>query len=273
MREVGQSTRALIVILGILTITCRETRARPQRRAVYVQDPTVLMTSGPGHDRLLALVDSRTISDVVPYGLGPLLESAAGRAVLAMWIADLHAHGARVIVPIAHPSRLVSFDALFREQPAAFVDGVITELEFWNADDRAAAFATMLSLVGEMRARATKWSNRALQVGAYLGYPTEIEAARLTPMLDFVFLNYSVSTPERAWPKTYATGSLRTRYAAFEAIERWPIFYATGEVDMKASLTARGLASAEQVFVRDSKRDQARAPEGFAYFTFEALPD
>jgi len=231
------------------------------------------MTAGAAHDRLLALVDSRTISDVVPYGLGPLLENAAGRAIIATWIADLHAHGARVVVPIAGASRLVSFDVLFREQPAAFVDGVITELEFWNAEDRAAAFATMLSLVGEMRARATTWSNRALRVGAYLGYPTENEAAQLVTALDFVFLNYSVTTPERAWLKTYATGSLRTRYAAFGAIERWPIFYATGEVDMKASLRSRGLASVEHVFIRDSERDRARAPEGFAYFTFEALPD
>ncbi|MGE0402729.1 MAG: hypothetical protein AB7T06_38855 [Kofleriaceae bacterium] len=231
-----------------------------------------VLSSGALRDRLSASLESRTITDVVPYGLGPLLENPGGRAALAMWIDDLHARGARIVLPIAATSRLVALDGLFREHPASYVDGVITELEFWNAEDREAAFAGMLALVSEMRARRSTWGNRALRVGAYLGYPTDREAARLASELDFVFLNYSVTSPERAWSKTSATGSLRARYAAFRSIERWPIFYATGEVDMKPALASRGPAVVERVFVRDSARDRERAPEGFAYFTFEAMP-
>lgn len=263
---------ALMVILATVPITCRESQANPQRRAVYVQDPTALMASNAARQRLIGLIDSRAVSDVVPYGLGPLLENPSGRAIVAMWIDDLHAHGARVIAPIANASRLVAFDAVFREHPASYLDGVITEFEFWNSEERSTAFDTMLALVAEMRSRRGTWANRALRVGAYLGRPTASEAARLATQLDFVFLDYSVTAPDRAWAKTYPSGSLRDRYRAFAAIERWPIFYATGEVDMRATLRAHGLVAAEQVFVRDSGRDHERPPEGFAYFTFEALP-
>lgn len=266
-----------MVILALFAITCRESRATPRRRAVYVQDPAAVVQPGPARDRLHALLESRTISDVVPYGLGPLLENAAGRAVLARWIDDLHARGARVIAPIAHASRLVALDVMVREHPGSYLDGLITELEYWRAEDRPAAFASMLSLIGEMRARAITWSNPALKIGAYLGYPTAIEAERMARSLDFVFLNYSVTAPERAWAKTHASSSLRDRYKWFvEArVEAWPIFYATGEVDMRAALKSRGIAAAERTFdtaVATDPELSRFAPAGFAYFTFEAMP-
>lgn len=267
---------ALIAFLGIFAIGCRESQANPGRRAMYVQDPAALMVRGAAHDRLIALLDSRAVTDVVPYGLGPLLENAGGRIIVAMWIDDLHARGARVIAPIAGTNRLVALDALFHEHPGSYLDGVITELEFWNGDDRAASFATMLALIGEMRTRVATWGNRALRVGAYLGYPTTAEATQLAAVLDFVFLNYSVTAPERAWSKSHAaSGSMRSRYAAFASIERWPIFYATGEVDMRAALKSRGIAAAERTFLSAVAADPQLSrfpPAGFAYFTFEAMP-
>jgi hypothetical protein len=250
--------------------------AEPTRRAMYVQNPTALTSDRAARKRLYAQLESRAVCDIVPYGLGPLLETAAGRTILAALLDDLHAHGARVIAPIASIRRLASFDDLFREHPAVFVDGVITESEYWNASDRTAAFDTFTALLAEMRGRTSTWNNRALQVGAYLGYPTATEAAAIATQVDFVYLNYAVSSPDHAWTKTFATrGSLRARYAAFTQVERWPIFYATGEVDMRASLKTRGLAAAERTFTSAVAADpelSRYAPTGFAYFTFETMP-
>jgi hypothetical protein len=85
-----------------------------------------------------------------------------------------------------------------------------------------------------------------------------------------------MSPGERAWTKSYtATGSLRSRYAAFTSIECWPIFYASGEVDMRAALKSRGIAAAERTFVSAVGADPDLSrflPAGFAYFTFEAMP-
>ena len=87
---------------------------------------------------------------------------------------------------------------------------------------------------------------------------------RAVGVVDFVFVDASVSSPERAWPR------VRERFAWFSAahVAVWPIFYATGEVDMNAALRANGLAQAEARFRSDSS---ARAA-GYAYFTFEATP-
>ncbi len=276
MREVDRWPNPLMVFLALTLLACtaRSAIAEGPRRAVYVTDPTSLTVDGPARRDFLALIDQKAITDVVPYGLGGLLEGRDGRRVLASWIDDLRARGARVIVPVASGRRLGALDVLFREHASTSIDGVITELEYWNAttDSRTAAFEAFTSLLGEMRARRSSWAHPSLRVGAYLGYPTPAEASAIVALVDFVFLSYAVNTPESAWSKTFATrGSLRARYAAFRQIERWPIFYARGEVVMKAAQTTRGRAVAERVFLRDSRREREGAPAGFAYFTLEAM--
>jgi hypothetical protein len=242
---------------------------------VYVRDAAAL-TSGE-HRRLLRLVDSREVTDVAPYGLGPLLSTRAGRAAVAKRIDELHTHGARVIVPIAGADRLRALDLLAAEHPTTYVDALVTELEFWNRrDDRARAFEETMQLISEMRA----WARRArhvAEVGVYLGYPTRDEAARLAAAIDFAYLNYSVASPKRAWNHVHASSSLRARYAMFAGtrVALWPIFYATGEVDMRRALETSGVAGAEAAFIADQRADRelaSVAPAGFVYFTLEAMP-
>ncbi len=198
-----------------------------------------------------------------------------------MWVNELHRCGARVILPIAGADRLTALDGLVAEYPEIWFDGLITEHEFWNRPDRAAAFSELIALIAGLRIRSKVWTTqgRTISIGVYLGYPTAAEASTLAGVVDFVFLDYSVRAPELAWNHVHATGgSLRERFAWFSAagLEIWPIFYATGEVDMRPSLASRGTTAAERALLGDLAADRELAASsiaGFSYFTFEAMPD
>jgi hypothetical protein len=170
---------------------------------------------------------------------------------------------------------------LVEEHPRVWFDGLVTEHEYWNRVDRAAALDELLALLATMRAQAAAWTvdGRSPAIGAYLGYPTAAEARRLAAAVDFVFLDYSVRTPARAWHHVHGRGGpLRERFAWFAraGVDVWPIFYAAGEVDMQPALRAEGLAGAEARFREDLAADAElgeRRVTGFVYFTVEALPD
>lgn len=250
-------------------------------RAMYVRDAAGLLGPEGGRAHLSDLVAAGRVADVVPYGAGPLLATVEGRVTLAGWIDELHRRGGHVIVPIAGAERLAELDRLIAEHPVIWIDGLVSEYEFWNRADRAVALDELLGLLQAMRARGARWPQpiAPLRVGAYLGYPTAAEATRLAAALDFVFLDYTVAAPELAWGHVHATGGpLRDRFAWFASVgvEVWPIFYATGEVDMRAALRSRGTSAAEARFRADLAADpdySGLAVAGFAYFTVEAMPD
>lgn len=248
---------------------------------MYVRDAVLLTTTPPSRARLDRLLDQKSVTEVIPYNLGPMLATVADREGAARWIDELHRHGARVIIPIAARERLGELASLFAEHPSTWIDGMVTELEFWNRADRTIAFEEMLSLLGAMRASAKQWqrSGRPVLVGAYLGYPDQMEAARLAMVLDFAYVDYSVDSPARAWSWVHAKGGpLRQRFGwlAAAGVDVWPIFYAAGEVDMSIALRNDGTGAAEARFRTDLAADPdygKLAPAGFVYFTFEAMPD
>ena len=252
------------------------------RRAVYVGDAAALLAAPAERARLTRLAASGRLTDVVPYRLGPLLSDAEGRARIAAWFDELRGAGARVTVPIAGEDRLRALDVLVAEHAALRIDGLVTELEYWNQTDRAGAFAALLELLGEMRRRAAAWQRAGdvVACGVYLGYPTAAEAERLAHAIDFAFLNYSVRSAGGAWHHVHARhGSMRARFAALALargrVALWPIFYATGEVDMGAELARGGVDDAEARFRADLNADRELGGTrlgGFVYFTFEALP-
>ncbi len=253
----------------------------PVRRGGYVGDLPAMLADAVAWSGLLRAVRGGVITEVIPYGAGPLLTTAAGRASLVRAIATLRAAGARVLLPIAGASRLDALAPLVAAFPAARPDGLVSELEFWNRPARAAALAELLDLLAAMRACAVAWRGAGppIVVGAYLGYPTRAEAARIAAVVDLVLLDYSVRDPARAWGHVHARGgALRARLGWFAraGVAVWPILYARGEVDMHAALVARGPAAIEAQFraaqAADSDPDLvAAAVAGFVYFTIEAL--
>lgn len=271
----------LLTCIAFAACLTGEVRAAPARRGMYVRDAALLTTTPPSRVRLDRLLDQKAVTEVIPYNLGPLLATAVQREGVALWFDELHRHGARVIIPIAARGRLADLGTMLAEHPATWIDGMVTELEFWNRPDRAVAFDELLALLAEMRsfAQEHKHGARAMPVGVYLGYPHEAESARLAAAIDFAYVDYSVDSPARAWSWVHAKGGpLRQRYGwlAAAGVDVWPIFYAAGEVDMAASLRADGTGAAEARFRADLAADpdfSKLAPAGFVYFTFEAMPD
>lgn len=256
-------------------------RAAPPRRAAYLRDVSDIVSNPEARARLVRVVAQQRITEVIPYQMAALLDSPAKRTALAQWIDELHRRGVRVIAPIAGRDRLDALAVLTREHPATWFDGMVTELEFWNRIDRPLALDGMLDLLAAMRSRAgqAERAGHRARVGAYLGYPTLDEARRLAPVVDFVYLDYSVTSPALAWSHVRrGSGPLRSRFAWFSraGVEVWPIFYATGEVDMAATLRASGTDAAEARFRNDLAADPELGDQhvaGFVYFTLEALFD
>ena len=264
----------------LLLAACAGHRVISSRRAAYLGD-AVVASSVEARARLVAVAGKQRITDVIPYKMAALLHSSATRAALAGWIDELHHHGIHVIAPVGGRDRIDALAVLIREHPATWLDGMVTELEFWNRANRPTAFADMLDLLGAMRALAghAGRAGHPARVGAYLGYPTADEARQLAPAVDFVYLDYSVTSPALAWSHVRrGSGPLRTRFAWFSraGVEVWPIFYATGEVDMAPALRSSGIDDVEAQFRKDLAADPELGDQhvtGFVYFTLDALPD
>ncbi len=278
--------RVLALVWAIVVSACSTgmggdvASARVQTpRAAYVADTPTLIADPTARARLTAAIAAHTYTEVIPYKLGALLGSVTSRAALAGWIEEIQDAGGAVTVPIAGTDRIDAVAKLVAEQ-SIHLDGLVTELEFWNRDDRTVAFAEMLALLDAMRAHTVDWGSprKPLVISAYLGYPSAAEAAQLAARVDRVLLNYSVRSPADPWSsKTRRMLVLRRRFEMFAGLDVaiWPIFYSTGEVDMRATLRAKGTVAVEAAF-RDglaTQPDLAKtAVPGFAYFTLEAMP-
>ena len=271
--------RAWLPALFVL-VACVSHRAAPSRRAAYVRDVSAVVSNAEARGQLLHVVAKQRVTEVIPYRMAAMLDSPATRTALAQWIDELHHRDIRVIAPIAGRDRLDALAVLTREHPATWLDGMVTELEFWNRTDRPAALGEMLDLLVAMRAQAGRAGRggHPARVGAYLGYPTVNEARRLASVVDFVYLDYGVTSPALAWSHVRRdSGPLRNRFGWFShaGVEVWPIFYATGEVDMATSLRAFGLDAAEARFRQDLAADAELGDQhvaGFVYFTLDAMP-
>jgi hypothetical protein len=214
------------------------------------------------------------IQQVALYGLGAAI--AADEDALAAWLTSLRSDGMSLIAPVAGMDRLPVLADFVRRHPGLVFDTLVTEFEFWNADDRTRAFTELQALVNAMRAAC----ERRCRVGVYLGHPSAAEAAWIAGAVDVVYLDYSVPSPARAWPHVHGRGGpLRERFLRFASagVEVWPIFYARGEVDMADALRRDGLDAAEARFLADLRTDPeawrwADRLGGFIYFGHDALP-
>lgn len=278
-------TRRWPLMIAVLLFACHcapVTAARPAgatlARTVYIQDGAALIASPAARAALVDRLTRHQLRGVAPYRLSPLLVDAAGRTRLAAWIDEIHRAGGEVIAPVAGRDRVAALAQVVAEHPGTWIDGAVTEIEYWNQPDRAAALVELEGVLDALAAaRPMLAPGRDVRIGAYLGYPTAAEAAELATRLDFVHLDYSVASPRDAWMHVARGEALRDRYAWFAeaGVEVWPIFYATGEVDMAAALASAGLAGVEARFEADVAADPAYGQltaAGFAYFTLEAVP-
>ncbi len=271
----------VVLVAALAVVACQPARdgSRTTRRAVYVKDGASLLAEGPASTRLDRAITAGTVTDVIPYGLGPVLATRDGRARVARWVREVRRRGTRVIVPIAGRDRVASLSRMIAEEPGVGFDGMVTELEYWNRPDRERALAELIALLADMRDAATEWGRAPdrVPVGAYLGYPTPEEARKIAGHVDFVFLDYAIPDVGRAWTHVRGTTPLRDRFAWFASagVAVWPILYAAGEVDMRASLARRGLPSVEAEFrigLRNQRSIDERQLAGFVYFPLESLP-
>jgi len=285
-RYIAALTLVAVVIysscLANTGFTAPAVRARaPHARAVYVRDAGAALVD-PAQRAHLARLVAGGFGQVIFYGLRPVLADPARERALVEWLTELRRGGVTLIAPVGGLDGLPALLAFSARHPRVAFDALVTEHEFWNADDRAAAFTELTALVEAMRAAAidAARAGRRLRVGAYLGHPTAAEAHWIAGAVDFVYLDYSVASPARAWSHVHGRGGpLRERFVrlASAGVDVWPIFYAAGEVDMGAALRARGLDAAEAAFLddlaadREARRYLARL-RGFVYFTLEALP-
>lgn len=279
-------TRRWLLSIAMLVFACRcapvaaPTATAPAvARTAYVRDGAALIASPAARAALIERFARHQLRGVAPYQLAPLLADADGRTRLAAWIDEVHRAGGQVIVPVAGLDRVGALAQVIAEHPGTWLDGAVTEVEYWNQPDRAGALAELLALLDALAAQGAALApGHALRIGAYLGYPTAAEAAELAARLDFVHLDYSVASPRDAWTHVHAKGGpLRDRYAWFAeaGVEVWPIFYATGEIDIAAALATLGMGGVEASFEADRAADPAYgrlAVTGFAYFTLEAVP-
>lgn len=255
-------------LLLILAIGCASAQTGPQfpdRRAAYIRDFATVT-------ELDVRLARNGVTDVILYGLGPMLD----RPDLAPAIARLRSRGIRVLAPVAGLDRLATLVAFARRTGVRF-DGLVTEHEFWNRSDRETAFRETEALLVGMRAQLFAWGASGARVGAYLGYPTEAESARLVELVDFVYANYPVRDPALAYRHIHRGVPLRDRLARFAKarITVWPIFYASGEVDMRGALVQQGLANVEATFraAQSADAELRDVPvSGFVYFTIESMP-
>jgi hypothetical protein len=209
---------ALVFAWGCAPVTTAPPPVTPATaRTAYVRDTPALIASPTARAALAERLAARQLTAVAPYQLAPLLVDADGRTRLAGWIDEVHRAGGQVIVPIGGAARIGPLTQVIAEHPGTWIDGAVTEDEYWNRADRAAALTELLDLLDALGVAGPALApGRGLRIGAYLGYPTAAEAAELAARLDFVYLDYSVATPRDAWVHVHAKGGpLRDRYGWF----------------------------------------------------------
>lgn len=254
----------------------------PRARAAYVRRASDAIGGRAREDALLELARAHGVRALHLYGLGPLLMDEDGRARLAAFLRRARAAGiAEIGAPIAGLDRLQAI-ALFEQQhePARF-DVVTTELEYWNGcgegAGRVECFRRFVALLDAMRGEARR---RGWQVGAYLGHPTDEEAAVIAARVDRVHVDVGVTDPERSFTRTRDGRPLAARWRALSGrgVAIWPILYAVGDVNLGAWLAQRrSLDDAERVLREAYERERqhgpgADPPAGFVWFALDALP-
>ncbi len=234
---------------------------------------------------LLTCATQWGVTDLILYGLGPMLAPRSPRAgALASFAARARRRGLAPIAPVAGQDRVSAIRRFEEAHPEARFEGWVTELEYWHdCEERETGirpcFARMDSLLTAMNAAAATRTERPW-IGAYLGYPTLAEARSIARRSDRVLLNYPGQSPSHASARRLAARqSADRRLARFRGLraEVWPILYSRGELHMSPWLrerAARGIAAATSDAERtltEAAGGRPRGFAGFAWFDYQGL--
>jgi hypothetical protein len=207
---------------------------------------------------VLAFVAAHGIESLALYDLDAILGDATLATQLLSFLDRARMQGILEVNAIADATQS-SWDAIaaFQKQSKPF-DGLVTEIEFWNAGATFAQFTDTLSYVRSLAMQSR--SGGGMRLGAYIGWPTQAQVNAMLPLLDRLYVHVYVPSPEMA----YAYGQTRFGWIAAgntslgTAVDVWPIFSAEGmqwsagaEHFMGDWLSTHTLDQAETIFLTD----------------------
>ena len=173
-----------------------------------------------------------------------------------------------------HVAPAPAWDAIATTQAESqLFDGLVTEIEFWNA---SATFEEFQDVAAHVRALDMKTPGGApMPLAAYIGRPTPEQVAPLLALVDRLFVHVYVKSAEQA----YAYG--QERFAALAAldgeVEVRPIFSAEGEMwaagaehFMGEWLSEHSLGEAEATFIAAWENEAGPLPllTGFQHYDY-----
>jgi hypothetical protein len=241
-----------------------QVRVVPRGRALYVDRVHELLVDACDRAALVSFVQRQGISRVVLYNLLAVNDQGLAGELVDL-TEELRAAGVAWIgaaIGDHEPEQEAILDLL--DAGERVFDGLVTEVEFWWAADRAAAFADYLDLLASLRWLA---AGRGLTVAAYLGFFSASEADALAGLVDEAWLTYYRGDPTDVYHFVYdSLGALRQRLVELgegrqaAPVRVAPLFHGgPGEEGegMGPWLAGRDLAAAEAHWFADLAGDRA----------------
>ena len=262
---------------------------KKKRRGIYLDNITDILGNAEREYNLLDYCLFNNIDYVVFYGLH-LIPDYGNNANLAILINKAKSSPYNIKeIGVAgnhegyenHFSKAVTFNSNFKnhpEYPASF-DVLNLESEYWNGETTFTNWLSILAYLSDLA------HSNSMLVEAYLGYPSEAEAAQVSLFADRVLLHTYVPSPGDAYD--YIANRLKLFSQPSEPTEIWPIFSAEDEA-LGADNTfmgpwlqdpAHSMTDAQKTFLDEYEGDPLGPPGwksginlvGFQYFTYSFL--
>jgi hypothetical protein len=223
-------------------------------------------------EQVLDFIAAQHIDSLSLYDLATVLGDAELEPKLVAFVAAARERGVVEVNAIGDTYE-TSWDAIAATQAQhPLFDGLVTEIEFWNA---SATFEEFAGIAQYVRALDLKTPSGApMPLGAYIGWPTPEQVTALTPLVDRLFVHVYVKDAAAA----YDYGKERfAAIAAATSVEVRPIFSAEGQ-DWSAGdehfmgdyFATHALAEAEATFLTAWEAEAAPLPNlgGFQYYDY-----
>jgi hypothetical protein len=179
---------------------------------------------------VLDFIEARNIDSLSLYDLATVLADDALKSSLVSFVQQARARGVAEVNAIGSLSK-PAWEAIATAQAESqLFDGLVTEIEFWNA---SATFEEFQDIAGYVRTLEMKTPGGGdMPLAAYIGRPTPEQLTPLLSLVDRVFVHVYVKTAEQAY------GYGQERVAAIAAASMG----LSREVEVRAIFSAEGEA-------------------------------